>query len=96
MLKDELDENEDNSLPLNTETVFTSSPSYVTGGTLRDYQVQGLNWLVSLFEHGINGVLADEMGLVRFTTSLAYLFSFSYSCHAFYCLIYCSLILLFV
>ena len=28
---------------------------------MRDYQVQGLNWLVSLFENGINGILADEM-----------------------------------
>lgn len=33
----------------------------VTGGTLRDYQVQGLNWMVSLYENGINGILADEM-----------------------------------
>ncbi|KAG0176108.1 SWI/SNF- matrix-associated actin-dependent regulator of chromatin sub A member 5, partial [Apophysomyces sp. BC1021] len=42
-------------------TVFTESPAYVTGGTLRDYQVQGLNWMVSLYENGINGILADEM-----------------------------------
>jgi len=28
---------------------------------MRDYQVQGLNWLISLFENGINGILADEM-----------------------------------
>jgi SWI/SNF-related matrix-associated actin-dependent regulator of chromatin subfamily A member 5 len=33
----------------------------VTGGTLREYQVQGLNWMISLFENGINGILADEM-----------------------------------
>lgn len=36
----------------------------VTGGTLREYQIQGLNWMISLFENGINGILADEM--VRF------------------------------
>ncbi|KAJ2998923.1 hypothetical protein HDV02_003898 [Globomyces sp. JEL0801] len=35
----------------------------VTGGTMRDYQIQGLNWLISLYENGINGILADEMGL---------------------------------
>ena len=35
----------------------------VTGGKMRDYQVQGLNWLISLFENGINGILADEMVL---------------------------------
>lgn len=33
------------------------------GGILRDYQVDGLNWMISLFETGINGILADEMGL---------------------------------
>jgi len=34
-----------------------------TGGVLRDYQLAGLEWLVSLYENGINGILADEMGL---------------------------------
>jgi SNF2 family DNA or RNA helicase len=33
----------------------------VKGGTMRDYQVQGLNWMVSLHHNGINGILADEM-----------------------------------
>ena len=28
---------------------------------MRDYQIRGLNWLISLFENGINGILADEM-----------------------------------
>ena len=28
---------------------------------MRDYQLQGLNWLISLYENGINGILADEM-----------------------------------
>uniref|UniRef100_A0A8C7CKW5 SNF2 related chromatin remodeling ATPase 5 n=1 Tax=Oncorhynchus kisutch TaxID=8019 RepID=A0A8C7CKW5_ONCKI len=36
---------------------------FVKGGTMRDYQVRGLNWLISLYENGINGILADEMGL---------------------------------
>ena len=40
---------------------FTESPAYVTGGTMRDYQVQGLNWQINLYENGINGILADEM-----------------------------------
>lgn len=30
---------------------------------MRDYQIAGLNWLVSLHENGISGILADEMGL---------------------------------
>ena len=32
-------------------------------GTMRDYQLEGLNWMVNLYIKGINGVLADEMGL---------------------------------
>ncbi|XP_057187243.1 SWI/SNF-related matrix-associated actin-dependent regulator of chromatin subfamily A member 5 [Triplophysa rosa] len=44
-------------------TRFDDSPSYVKSGKLRDYQVRGLNWLISLYENGINGILADEMGL---------------------------------
>ncbi|KFM63248.1 SWI/SNF-related matrix-associated actin-dependent regulator of chromatin subfamily A member 5, partial [Stegodyphus mimosarum] len=44
-------------------TRFEASPHYIVGGELRDYQVRGLNWMISLYEHGINGILADEMGL---------------------------------
>ena len=28
---------------------------------MRDYQIQGLNWMISLHHNGINGILADEM-----------------------------------
>ncbi len=31
-------------------------------GEMRDYQIRGLNWMISLYENGINGILADEMG----------------------------------
>lgn len=44
---------------------FEESPSYIEGGEMRDYQVRGLNWMISLYENGINGILADEMGLVK-------------------------------
>ena len=33
----------------------------IKNGQMRDYQIRGLNWLISLFENGINGILADEM-----------------------------------
>ncbi len=42
---------------------FEESPSYIKFGQMRDYQVRGLNWMISLAENGINGILADEMGL---------------------------------
>lgn len=41
---------------------FTELPDYING-TLRSYQVQGLNWLIGLYENNISGILADEMGL---------------------------------
>ena len=45
-------------------TRLTVQPSSLTGPfKLRDYQLDGLNWMVSLYETGINGILADEMGL---------------------------------
>ncbi|KAJ3102943.1 hypothetical protein HDU97_000182 [Phlyctochytrium planicorne] len=53
--------------------VFTESPAYVKGGTMRDYQLQGLNWLISLYHNGINGVLADEMGLGKTLQSISFL-----------------------
>jgi superfamily II DNA or RNA helicase len=42
---------------------FLTSPPFIHGGTMRDYQVEGLNWLISLHHNNINGILADEMGL---------------------------------
>ncbi|KAK1791953.1 hypothetical protein P4O66_013926, partial [Electrophorus voltai] len=53
----------ESSKAANVCTRFDESPSYVKTGKLRDYQIRGLNWLISLYENGINGILADEMGL---------------------------------
>ena len=38
-------------------------PAMLVGGTLKEYQLSGLQWLVSLYNNNLNGVLADEMGL---------------------------------
>ncbi|CAG8540969.1 456_t:CDS:10, partial [Cetraspora pellucida] len=38
-------------------------PSIMIGGNLKDYQVKGLQWMVSLYNNRLNGILADEMGL---------------------------------
>ncbi|KAL1594401.1 chromatin remodeling complex Adenosinetriphosphatase [Paraconiothyrium brasiliense] len=54
------------------ETVFRESPGYVKGGTMRDYQVAGLNWLISLHENGISGILADEMGLGKTLQTISF------------------------
>uniref|UniRef100_A0A672M9M7 SWI/SNF-related matrix-associated actin-dependent regulator of chromatin subfamily A member 5-like n=1 Tax=Sinocyclocheilus grahami TaxID=75366 RepID=A0A672M9M7_SINGR len=52
---------------------FEESPSYVKNGALRDYQIRGLNWMISLYENGINGILADEMGLGKTLQTIALL-----------------------
>ncbi|KAI9714626.1 MAG: hypothetical protein M1828_001163 [Chrysothrix sp. TS-e1954] len=54
------------------ETVFRESPPFVHG-EMRDYQVAGLNWLISLHENGISGILADEMGLGKTLQTIAFL-----------------------
>ncbi|KAI9669801.1 MAG: putative DNA helicase ino80 [Trizodia sp. TS-e1964] len=38
---------------------------------LKEYQLKGLNWLVNLYEQGINGILADEMGLGKTIQSIS-------------------------
>ena len=40
-----------------------SQPSTLTFGQLKEYQISGLQWLVSLYNNKLNGILADEMGL---------------------------------
>jgi SWI/SNF-related matrix-associated actin-dependent regulator of chromatin subfamily A member 5 len=55
------------------ETVFRESPGYIHGGTMRDYQVAGLNWLISLHENGISGILADEMGLGKTLQTISFI-----------------------
>ncbi|KAI5184557.1 hypothetical protein NEHOM01_0232 [Nematocida homosporus] len=57
---------------------FSSSPHYITG-TLRDYQIEGLNWLINMYEMKINCILADEMGLGKTLQTISLLgFLYSY------------------
>jgi len=46
-------------------------PNILVGGTLKPYQVKGLEWLVSLFNNNLNGILADEMGLGKTIQTIA-------------------------
>ncbi|XP_031623393.1 ATP-dependent helicase brm isoform X3 [Contarinia nasturtii] len=41
----------------------TKQAKIMVNGTLKEYQVKGLEWLVSLYNNNLNGILADEMGL---------------------------------
>ena len=44
--------------------IFIQPPLLASGCVLKDYQLEGVRWLTSLFENGVSGILADEM--VRF------------------------------
>ncbi|GME91837.1 unnamed protein product [Ambrosiozyma monospora] len=51
---------------------FTDSPAYING-KLRPYQIQGLNWLISLHTNNLSGILADEMGLGKTLQTISFL-----------------------
>lgn len=46
-------------------------PSLLEGGTLKSYQLIGLQWMVSLYNNKLNGILADEMGLGKTIQTIA-------------------------
>ena len=57
------------------ETV-EKQPTKLAVGDLREYQMAGLSWLVSLYNNRLNGILADEMGLgktIQSVSLIAYL-----------------------
>lgn len=48
------------------EEAVAEQPSMLlgpNGAKLREYQMVGLKWMVSLYNNHLNGILADEMGL---------------------------------
>lgn len=42
---------------------MTKQPKTMIGGTMRDYQLEGLTWMAEIALQGMSGILADEMGL---------------------------------
>ncbi|RLM99720.1 putative ATP-dependent DNA helicase CHR12 isoform X2 [Panicum miliaceum] len=53
------------------EEKVTEQPSTLEGGELRPYQLEGLQWMLSLFNNNLNGILADEMGLGKTIQTIA-------------------------
>ncbi|KAL8604698.1 Transcription activator BRG1 [Nucella lapillus] len=49
----------------------TEQASILVNGLLKEYQVKGLEWMVSLFNNNLNGILADEMGLGKTIQTIA-------------------------
>lgn len=48
-------------------------PKLISGATMKGYQLEGLEWLASLYQNGLNGILADEMGLGKTLQSISLL-----------------------
>ena len=45
----------------------------LTGGRLKSYQIKGVKWLISLWQNGLNGILADQMGLGKTIQTIGFL-----------------------
>ncbi|KAJ3672852.1 hypothetical protein LUZ60_006226 [Juncus effusus] len=45
----------------------------MTGGKLKSYQIKGVKWMISLWQNGLNGILADQMGLGKTIQTLGFL-----------------------
>lgn len=59
--KDEVDDDEENDDEMaRPPTRLTVQPKVISGTQMRDYQLEGLNWMIGLHEHGLNGILAGE------------------------------------
>nr|QYV43157.1 Brahma [Colaphellus bowringi] len=51
--------------------IVTEQASIMVNGKLKEYQVKGLEWMVSLYNNNLNGILADEMGLGKTIQTIA-------------------------
>ena len=44
-----------------SKPIFIQPANLAAGCTLKDYQLEGVRWMASLFENGVSGILADEV-----------------------------------
>lgn len=60
------------TLDQNSSTITIVKPNMLNCD-LKNYQLKGMQWLVNLYEQGINGILADEMGLGKTVQAISLL-----------------------
>ncbi|OTA98847.1 hypothetical protein M426DRAFT_325642 [Hypoxylon sp. CI-4A] len=53
----------DNHALVDAGLELKQQPKIMSGGTMRDYQLEGLTWMYEICLQGLSGILADEMGL---------------------------------
>ena len=66
-------DDENNRIDEKPQLRSARQPKLVTGGIMKPYQLEGLDWLCSLYENGLNGILADEMGLGKTLQTISFL-----------------------
>lgn len=54
------------------QTKYTTSPQYKGGNELRNYQLEGLNWLLNRWYFRQSCIMADEMGLGKTVQSVVF------------------------
>lgn len=52
---------------------MAKQPKCLVGGTMRDYQLEGLTWMYEICSQGMSGILADEMGLGKTVQTISLL-----------------------
>uniref|UniRef100_M4C5P4 Uncharacterized protein n=1 Tax=Hyaloperonospora arabidopsidis (strain Emoy2) TaxID=559515 RepID=M4C5P4_HYAAE len=62
-----------NYLEIASKGELPRQPFMLVGGDLKEYQLRGLQWMVSLYDNHLNGILADEMGLGKTIQSISLL-----------------------
>ena len=60
-------------------TFLTAQPTTIGFGKMRDYQLEGLNWMIGLQENGVNGILADEVNFSLISSLYFYRFLILFS-----------------
>ena len=56
-----------------SKIMMRAQPENLTGGTLMDYQMEGLNWIYYRWHQRQNAILADEMGLGKTIQVISFL-----------------------
>jgi SWI/SNF-related matrix-associated actin-dependent regulator of chromatin subfamily A member 5 len=53
-------------------TILHKQPTTIVNCIMRQYQLEGLNWLIQQYDQRINSILGDEMGLGKTLQSIAF------------------------
>ncbi|XP_018562327.2 ATP-dependent helicase brm isoform X2 [Anoplophora glabripennis] len=69
--KNSIEEQTYYSIAHTVHELVTEQSSIMINGQLKEYQIKGLEWLVSLYNNNLNGILADEMGLGKTIQTIA-------------------------